>query len=148
MAIGWLSSPAARAAGDDAAPSTPTISTTGQAVDFASLLDPTDTALHDPQPPAPAPPAAADAAAADAADAAADSDDVARFTFTGEPDASLGPPVDLTLMSHTASAALAVDLGLSNTPMAPLPPAVVAGPIGIAAASWLAWRAKRRGGRI
>ena len=35
-----------------------------------------------------------------------------------------------------------------DRPMAPLPPAVVAGPIGIALASFIAWRAKRHGGRI
>jgi hypothetical protein len=37
---------------------------------------------------------------------------------------------------------------LSNSPMAPLPPAMVAGPIGLAVASWLAARANRRGGRV
>jgi hypothetical protein len=31
---------------------------------------------------------------------------------------------------------------------APLPPAIVAGPIGIALAGWLAYRANRRGGRV
>jgi len=36
----------------------------------------------------------------------------------------------------------------SDSPMAPLPPAIVAGPIGIAVASWMAHRANRRGGRI
>jgi hypothetical protein len=37
---------------------------------------------------------------------------------------------------------------LNDTPMAPLPPAVVAGPITFAAAAWMARRANRRGGRI
>jgi len=37
---------------------------------------------------------------------------------------------------------------LSDSPMAPLPPAIVAGPITIAIASWLAHRANRRGGKI
>jgi hypothetical protein len=35
-----------------------------------------------------------------------------------------------------------------DSPMAPLPPAIVAGPIGIAIAGWMAHRANRRGGRI
>jgi hypothetical protein len=37
---------------------------------------------------------------------------------------------------------------LSGTPMAPLPPAIIAGPLGIALAGWMAYRANRRGGRI
>ena len=37
---------------------------------------------------------------------------------------------------------------LVDSPMAPLPPAIVAGPIGIALAGWMAVRANRRGGRI
>jgi hypothetical protein len=37
---------------------------------------------------------------------------------------------------------------LTDSPMAPLPPAVVAGPIGIMLASWMAHRANRRGGKI
>ena len=37
---------------------------------------------------------------------------------------------------------------LVDRPMAPLPPAIVAGPIGIALAGWMAHRANRRGGRI
>lgn len=34
----------------------------------------------------------------------------------------------------------------SATPMAPLPPAVIVGPIGIAMAGWAHWRMRRRGG--
>ena len=37
---------------------------------------------------------------------------------------------------------------LDDTPMAPLPPAVVAGPIGLLLAGWMARRANRRGGRV
>lgn len=37
---------------------------------------------------------------------------------------------------------------LSNSPMAPLPPAIVAGPFAFAIASWIAHRANRRGGKI
>jgi hypothetical protein len=40
------------------------------------------------------------------------------------------------------------DLSDGDSPMAPLPPAIVAGPIGIALAGWMAHRANRRGGRI
>ena len=37
---------------------------------------------------------------------------------------------------------------LTDSPMAPLPPALVAGPIGIFLATWKAHRANRRGGKI
>jgi hypothetical protein len=37
---------------------------------------------------------------------------------------------------------------LNDSPMAPLPPALVAGPIGIFLATWTAHRANRRGGKI
>ena len=39
-------------------------------------------------------------------------------------------------------------LELTDSPMAPLPPALVAGPIGIFLATWTAHRANRRGGKI
>ena len=35
-----------------------------------------------------------------------------------------------------------------HSPIAPLPPALVAGPIGIMVASWMAHRANRRGGKL
>ena len=53
----------------------------------------------------------------------------------------------------TASAQVTVDANLrprelADSPMAPLPPALVAGPIGILMATWTAIRANRRGGKI
>jgi hypothetical protein len=66
------------------------------------------------------------------------------FSFTGD----IGEIEGSRLASATITATAIPDLDLSDTPMAPLPPAVVAGPIGLATATWLAWRAKRRGGRI
>ena len=37
---------------------------------------------------------------------------------------------------------------LQTTPTAPLPPALVAGPITMAVAGWISWRIRRRGNRI
>jgi hypothetical protein len=48
----------------------------------------------------------------------------------------------------TSDPAAALRLREGDSPMAPLPPAIVAGPIGIALAGWMAHRANRRGGRI
>ena len=63
------------------------------------------------------------------------------------------PPVKPPVITPAAAAAAAAQRQreLSNqvdSPMAPLPPAIVAGPIGIAWAGWMAYRANRRGGRI
>src|SRR5438046_2320471 len=60
----------------------------------------------------------------------------------GSPAASRPPRVDST----TAAPLRQRELG--QAPTAPLPPAIVAGPIGIALAGWMAHRANRRGGRI
>jgi hypothetical protein len=54
-----------------------------------------------------------------------------------------------TAVDPDAAAALRLrELSDNDSPMAPLPPAIVAGPIGIALAGWMAHRANRRGGRI
>jgi hypothetical protein len=56
---------------------------------------------------------------------------------------STQPPV-----TDSAPALRLRQLSDGDSPMAPLPPAIVAGPIGIALAGWMAIRANRRGGRI
>ena len=85
---------------------------------------PTITALHDPQPGTVGP---------------------GSFPPLGGPtdDSSLTPPPRVD-----SSAADAPPRELVDSPMAPLPPAIVAGPIGIALAGWMARRANRRGGRV
>jgi hypothetical protein len=85
--------------------------------------DPTQTELHDPQ---------------------LDASGGAHFPPLGGTvdDSTTQPPLVDT------SAATLRQRDLSDSPMAPLPPAIVAGPIGIAVASWMAHRANRRGGRI
>ena len=89
-----------------------------------STPNPTITALHDPQPGGVGP---------------------GTFPPLGGPteDSSLAPPPRVDSANADASPREPVD-----SPMAPLPPAVVAGPIGIALAGWMARRANRRGGRV
>jgi hypothetical protein len=63
------------------------------------------------------------------------------------------PPVKPPVITPAAAAAAAAQRQRElndqvDSPMAPLPPAIVAGPIGIAWAGWMAYRANRRGGRI
>jgi hypothetical protein len=65
------------------------------------------------------------------------------FTGRGAEAPESGPPRRLA-----AAWAVSRPAELTDSPMAPLPPAIVAGPIGIAFATVIAWRAKRRGGRI
>ena len=136
LALGWLATLPASALADEGS-ALPRITSADAAlidddsagdIDFAALLDPADPQQSDPQPPVIA-------------------SSVEHFTFTGEPDA----PLDASLLWRTRSAAAAVmapDLDLSDTPMAPLPPAVVAGPVGLLFATWLAHRARQRGGRV
>ena len=87
-------------------------------VDFSTLLDP-----------------------ADITDTVITDPQPAGFSFTGV-ETEGGPP------RLAASGAMSRPAELSDSPMAPLPPAIVAGPIGIAFAAYTAWRVKRRGGRI
>jgi len=64
-------------------------------------------------------------------------------------DPLLTPPVITPAAAAAAAAQRQRELNeLGDNPMAPLPPAIVAGPIGIAWAGWMAHRANRRGGRI
>ena len=112
------STSAALAAAVDTAPINAPADDVAAAIDFSALLEPADTTL--PYDPQPA-----------------------HFPFlaTDEP-ADSGPPRRLVAW------AMSRPVELADSPMAPLPPAIVAGPIGIAFASFIAWRAKRRGGRI
>jgi hypothetical protein len=64
-------------------------------------------------------------------------------------DSPVKPPVITPAAAAAAAAQRQRELNqLGDSPMAPLPPAIVAGPIGIALAGWMAHRANRRGGRI
>jgi hypothetical protein len=126
MALGTgLTPPPAIAAGVDS-PSVDTSSADVPAaaatVDFSAFLEPTATELPpaDPQP-------------------------AGEFSFIAVNETESGPP---RAVAASAVYAMSRPAELSDSPMAPLPPAVVAGPIGIAFAAIIAWRAKRRGGRI
>jgi hypothetical protein len=93
--------------------------------DFSAWLEPADSILPDPQPPV----------------ASAFPEGELGFAAPeGEERHVFRQPPAPTLWDRPAE--------LNDVPMAPLPPAIVAGPIGIAFASVMAWRANRRGGRV
>ncbi|MEO6434998.1 MAG: hypothetical protein ABIP55_04460 [Tepidisphaeraceae bacterium] len=106
------------AIGENVTYNTPAI----DAADFSTFLEPTDTELPDPQPLA--------------FSLAGEGNDLAH-----DPTHNLaGPPRRWA----DANLVMARPEELANSPMAPLPPAIVAGPIGIAFAAYFAWRAKHR----
>lgn len=78
-----------------------------------------------------------------------------QFTYSTLND----PPAPQNLFARTSAGQPLVDVPpsldsqlrpreLTDSPMAPLPPALIAGPIGIMVAGWMAHRANRRGGKI
>ena len=94
----------------------------------ASSADPTTLKLQDPQP---------DVAGGGVVGTFPPLDVVALET-AGQP-----PP-----LGESLAALRARELSDNQTPIAPLPPAIVAGPVSLALATFLAIRANRRGGRI
>jgi hypothetical protein len=75
------------------------------------------------------------------------SDGGGSFPPLGGP-ANDDPPATPVVDPNAALRLRDLNDGNGDSPMAPLPPAIVAGPIGIALAGWMAHRANRRGGRI